>query len=53
MTVECLHHAWSVRALELTPSGVWTEEVCRTCGDERAVAPVRSTRPDALLARYV
>lgn len=39
MTVECLHHDWAVRALELTRNGVWTEEYCRSCGDERAVRP--------------
>ena len=53
MTVECLHHDWSVRALELSRGGVWTEEVCRNCGDERAVRPLRSEQPPALLARFV
>ncbi len=43
--VECLHHDWSVRALELARDGVWTEEVCRSCGDERAVRPAKAATP--------
>jgi hypothetical protein len=53
MTVECLQHDWSVRALELTRDGVWTEEVCRSCGDERAVRPSRAAAPALVALPYV
>ena len=52
MTVECLHHDWSVRALELAPDGVWTEEVCRSCGDERAVRPAKAATPALFALPY-
>ena len=42
-TAECAGHEWSISAVEVARSEVWTEEVCRRCGDERV------TRPRAML----
>jgi hypothetical protein len=42
-TPECIGHAWQILAVEVAGAEVWTEEVCRRCGDERV------TRPGAVL----
>ena len=31
----CVAHEWTLRAVELADSGVWAEEACERCGDER------------------
>jgi hypothetical protein len=34
-TADCAAHEWRVSAVEVAGTEVWTEEVCRHCGDER------------------
>ena len=49
-TPECVGHEWSIHAIEVAPAGVWTEEICQVCGDERVTRASAAVTAAALSA---
>ena len=49
-TPECAGHEWSISAVEVAQAEVWTEEICRICGDERVTRPGAAVKAVALSA---